>query len=873
MSSGGRCTSAAVRRCAWVSVLLVALFGSALVLPSTASAQADSAYLDGSQPWTESDCVGDVPIVVGSDAKAQSDIYSAVTLAGVVDTDCVVLAGPRDGVMLAEQQSRFDAAARGGYVVGGTAAVPRAKLGDRSMTRIGGATRWDTAQLIGNEARAFAGADAADEPDLLDAGLSIPADATVPGVFLSGAEPWIASDCADEIPIVVGSDTKAQSDIYSAVTLAGVIGTTCVVLAGPRDETMPASQQSRLKGADSGGFVVGGSAAVPTAKIAGRDMTRFSGADRWATAQLVGRHASGDTTAGTSTRSEKTGTAPVGTAAFSAVSAAYGHSCGLQVDGAVICWGSNLSTQAEVPPGTYSAVSAAESRSCGLRVDGTLVCWGYPFFGDRSAPPSGTFTAVSAGGSHACGLRIDGSLSCWGLNPDGQPPVFSGVFSVVSAGKDQSCGVQSDGGVTCWGDVLDLLLIGRGRTVPYRLSDGSDATYVSDGTYGRWLYGRSPELDAPSGEFTAVSAGASHACGVRVGGNLSCWGRNRFAQADEPAGRFTAVSAGDEHSCAIRTSGTAICWGRNEQGQAEAPSGAFIAVSAGGRHSCGVRTNGEVICWGDNETGQTVVPSGGFAAVSAGWQNACGLRLDGSVNCWGRPGFKDDHEPSGKFGAVSAGSHHSCGLRLNGSATCWGADGHGSPLRWRAPSGSFTALSDRLSTCGVRDDGEVTCWRVNWPDQTNARLNFGDIPAGPFSAVSNGSSHSCGLRTNGRVTCWGSNVNGRTDAPSGEFTAVSVGNVQSCGLRTNGTVTCWGRNHRAASDAPAGVFSAVSAGGWHTCGLREDGGVTCWGDNDYGETDAPTGKFVAISAGDDATCGILRDGHIQCWGINAVRIW
>ena len=89
-----------------LAAVIAALLASTLALPAPAAAQtagADSgAYLDGAEPWTESDCTGDIPVVVGSDAKAQSDIYSAVTLAGVLGTDCVILAGPRDGDMAAE---------------------------------------------------------------------------------------------------------------------------------------------------------------------------------------------------------------------------------------------------------------------------------------------------------------------------------------------------------------------------------------------------------------------------------------------------------------------------------------------------------------------------------------------------------------------------------------------------------------------------------------------------------------------------------------------------------------------------------------------------------------------------------------------------
>ncbi len=285
-------------------IALAALLIITGLLAAPAAAQESGPFLVGAEPWIASDCAGDVPVVVGSDAKAQSDIYSAVTLAGVLGTDCVILAGPRDEGMPAAQRARLDAAAAGGYVLGGAAAVPKAKIAGRDMTRLGGATRWATAQVIGNEARTLAGGAEPDSSAAPDTTLTATADVAQPGVFLGGAEPWIASDCAGDIPVVVGSDAKAQSDIYSAVTLAGVLGTDCVILAGPRNGAIPASQLARLQAAGAGGFVLGGIAAVPTAKLAGRDMTRIGGATRWATAQLVGRRASGDTTAGTDTTDE-----------------------------------------------------------------------------------------------------------------------------------------------------------------------------------------------------------------------------------------------------------------------------------------------------------------------------------------------------------------------------------------------------------------------------------------------------------------------------------------------------------------------------------------------------------------------------------------
>lgn len=129
------------------------------------------------------------------------------------------------------------------------------------------------------------------------------ASAQASGVALP---PQSQGSCAGQVPIVVGSDAAAQSDIYAAAMLAGVIGSDCIVLAGPRGEDMPADQQARLQAANAGGFVVGGIAAVPTAKVADRAMTRLSGSDRWETARLVGRRAAGDTTAGDTTAGTST---------------------------------------------------------------------------------------------------------------------------------------------------------------------------------------------------------------------------------------------------------------------------------------------------------------------------------------------------------------------------------------------------------------------------------------------------------------------------------------------------------------------------------------------------------------------------------------
>ena len=145
-----------------------------------------------------------------------------------------------------------------------------------------------------------------------------------------------------------------------------------------------------------------------------------------------------------------------------------------------------------------------------------------------------------------------------------------------------------------------------------------------------------------TGNFTAVSAGYWHSCGLRADGTIVCWGRNSTwnvdyaGQADPPDGNFTAVTTGSWHSCGLRADGTIVCWGLNHRGQADPPYGNYTAVTTGEGHSCGLRADGTIVCWGSNYAGQADPPDGIFTAVSAGAAHSCGLRADGTIVCWGR---------------------------------------------------------------------------------------------------------------------------------------------------------------------------------------------------------------------------------------------
>ena len=73
-------------------------------------------------------------------------------------------------------------------------------------------------------------------------------------------------------------------------------------------------------------------------------------------------------------------------------------------------------------------------------------------------------------------------------------------------------------------------------------------------------------------------------------------GPQHLGQTEPPDGtNFTAVTAGSSHSCGLTDTGTIKCWGDNEYGQTEPPDGTnFTAVTAGLLHSCGLTDTGTI---------------------------------------------------------------------------------------------------------------------------------------------------------------------------------------------------------------------------------------------------------------------------------------
>jgi len=321
-----------------------------------------------------------------------------------------------------------------------------------------------------------------------------------------------------------------------------------------------------------------------------------------------------------------------GSVSFASVSTKAGHTCGLTADGVAYCWGYDeygqlgteeaLSTcriplsSATVPCSrepvrvetdlVFQSISVGTAHTCAIDLDGRVHCWGLNIRGQLGAvsdtacqldavpdgipcsptpiPVTGDleFASLSAGQSHNCALTPDGRAYCWGAGGSGRlgtgsladsptPSLVAGGlnFVSVSAGGNHSCAVATDGLLYCWGSNVALQL-------------GSKA---SDNECGIQLSAcvATPHPIAANLLFTSVTASDAMS---RGGSTLS------------------------GHTCGIGADTEVYCWGLNESGQLAASSEpatstpirlpvnfTFKQINAGMANTCGVTTNSEIFCW------------------------------------------------------------------------------------------------------------------------------------------------------------------------------------------------------------------------------------------------------------------------------------
>jgi Regulator of chromosome condensation (RCC1) repeat len=329
-------------------------------------------------------------------------------------------------------------------------------------------------------------------------------------------------------------------------------------------------------------------------------------------------------------------------------------------------------------PALGTFVDSGDAHSCATR-QGILYCWGAGADGrlgagdtaDRNAPVRVGFdadwVAVATGVAHSCALKADGSVWCFGASNVGQLGQGSTASSSVplrvllpskvvqlSSEANTACAVLDSGELWCWGRNWEGN-IGLSDTHP-----GVDQL--------------SPIRSGDQSDWKNVGTGDGHTCGVRGVGLLFGWGRNTAANlgigqkndqqrrsatqigADED---WQSVVSGQDSSCGIRLGGNLFCWGGNSFGNlglgdaterllpaAVAAGVVWTQVAIDTFHGCGIDGDKNLFCWGRGIEGQlgsgandaVLAPSLvglGYAQVAVGRMSTCAVTSDGHVLCSG----------------------------------------------------------------------------------------------------------------------------------------------------------------------------------------------------------------------------------------------
>lgn len=333
--------------------------------------------------------------------------------------------------------------------------------------------------------------------------------------------------------------------------------------------------------------------------------------------------------------------------------------------------------------GTWKSISAAGSfQGCGIKSNNTAWCWAKQTSGElgngtgASTEPQpvavsggSLWKSIRTGSVFTCGIKNDDSAWCWGAGGSGQlgdgtttaaqttPVSVSGGYSwkLVDPGANHACGIQSDDSAWCWG-------MGSSG----QLGDGTTTAAQT-----------TPVTVSGGASWKTISAGVAFSCGIKSDNSAWCWGdrsNGKLGDGGATSGSQTtpvavsggaswkAISAGNSHACGIKTDDTAWCWGAGGFGQlgdgtTTATQNVPVAVSggvtwkaiAGGRDAtCGIRSDYTAWCWGHGGFGQlgnggsisqsspvAVVGNSQWQEISPGNYATCGISQDGSAFCWG----------------------------------------------------------------------------------------------------------------------------------------------------------------------------------------------------------------------------------------------
>lgn len=312
--------------------------------------------------------------------------------------------------------------------------------------------------------------------------------------------------------------------------------------------------------------------------------------------------------------------------------------CAIRVDETLWCWGSidtsldasarvvrtNTPTPTQISLNQVRSIAVGPYHSCALQSDGLLWCWGknrYGQLGNNSTFDSAIpipvsehrFTAVAVGTDHTCAIDTQQVVWCWGVNAQhrlGLPGTSSRLVptrvprvraTFIDAGDAFTCIMNGSKKVQCWG-----------RNQYGQLGATSGKPRVAPTTVS-------------VKNALSLSVGSEFACATTQAATTWCWGRNRFGQlangsniakskpqkvyTTNSMGTISSLTTGVSHACGINPTSSAMwCWGLGTSGQ--------LGDSAS-----------------SNRTRGTIVWQNGVQLNSIGTDSSARLVVTGDISC------------------------------------------------------------------------------------------------------------------------------------------------------------------------------------------------------------------------------------------------
>ena len=588
------------------------------------------------------------------------------------------------------------------------------------------------------------------------------------------------------------------------------------------------------------------------------------------------------------------------------------HTCGIDYDGSLYCWGQNSNGQVGIGTTTakYTDRQEVTVEANGLEHNRAL--------------------QVSANGGHTCALFDDLELYCWGYNNYGQLGIDSVTQQTrpqivnmpdnqrvtdISNGQAHTCAIVNNGSVYCWG------FNGYGQLGDNTTTNSHVPVYTQ----------------LPQGRTAlAISSGSHYSCAILDNNSIYCWGYNNNGQlgvgstissslpvfSDMPTGSVPVqLSLGTDFTCAVLINGSAYCWGYNAQNQVEGPvdnvqptyvtypiylnlktNYKIVSLSSGSTHACAIIENGEITCWGSTSGGRNII----LNERSNPGQLQYVISEESSKRAypigWGISSYSISNLPSGI-------SYNESILEISSDASQSGI------FNWNVITlDGFNQGSISYQGMNIdRKQGAKPAW-------TNSISYVDSDSELPMVAVDANYQHACGIKQGGEIFCWGYNTDGqlgdgtltrrlrptavRFDGETPIVKQVSTGFSNTCIVTENNRVMCWGDGSQGqigicshSNDAslfdeirPQEVLlpwssnaTMVTTAKQFACALMDDGSVKCWGRNNYGqlgsgstspsysglplEVKLPIGRFaLSIDSFEDHSCAVLDDGNMYCWG-------